>query len=250
MNRFQDKVVIVTGGAMGIGEATCESFAKEGAKVVIADINEMGKEVSDKLNSLGYDTMFVKTNVASEDEVKNLVNSTVSKYGKLDVMCANAGISPYKATIDHDKDDLEHIFSINTYGAYYCDKYAVMQMQKQGTPGAIVNTASMFSLVGRANSAGYAASKGAVKIITKSFALAHAAEGIRCNAVCPGVIETPLMKIVLQSPEHKQMAIDLHPIGRLGQAQEVANAILFLASDEASFITGTTIFVDGGYTAQ
>ncbi len=250
MARFQDKVVIVTGGARGIGEAACISFAKEGAKVAVADILDQGKEVADQLNAQGYDAIFVKTDVAKEEDVINLVNKTVEKYGKLDVMCANAGVSPYKPAVEHTKEDMDYAYGINLYGAFYCDKYAVIQMLKQGTKGAIVNTASVFSHVGRANSAAYASSKGGVKVLTQSFALAHSAQGIRCNAVCPGVIMTPMMEGILQNEEHYNIMVSMHPIGRLGKPQDIANAILFLASEEADFITGAYLCVDGGYTAQ
>ncbi len=248
MARFQDKVVVVTGGAMGIGEAACEAFAKQGAKVVIADCNDLGQGVSDRLNAQGFDTIYVETDVTKEEQVINLVNKTVEKYKKIDVMCANAGIGHYATPIDHTGDDFDRILDVNLKGAFYCNKYAAIEMLKQGK-GAIVNTASIGSYTGRPSQAAYCASKGGIKLLTQTMSRAYCAQGIRVNAVAPGVILTPLIEFLTQTPEHRQQMVDLHPIGRLGTPMEVANAMVFLASDEASFVTGAILPVDGGYTS-
>ncbi len=246
---FKDKVVVVTGGAMGIGETTCESFAKEGAKVVIADFNDLGKNVSERLNAQGFDTIFVNTDISKEDQVINLVQETIKKYGTLDIMCANAGIAPYKTPIDHTEEDFDKVIGTNLKGTFFCNKQAVIQMLKQENKGVIVNTGSLVSVAGRPNVLAYAASKGAVKMMTQTFALAYAESGIRVNCVCPSTIETPIMLQIVQDPEHLNRSRALHPMGRHGTPQEVADAILFLASDKSSFITGTVLMVDGGYTA-
>ncbi len=249
MKRFQDKVVIVTGGAMGIGEAIVEAYAREGAKVVIADINEQGHQVANDQNAQGFNVSFIKTDVSKESDVVHLVDETVKKHGSLDVMVANAGIAPFIMNVDHSEEDLSRIMSINVFGMYFCDKYAILQMMKQESRGTIVNMCSVFGLVGRPRSLGYSTSKGAVRSLTHCFALSHSSEGIRVNGICPGIIETKILKETVQSPEHYKMMVDLHPIGRLGKTSEVANAVLFLSSDDASFITGTLLCVDGGYTA-
>ncbi len=250
-NRFIDKVVIVTGGAHGIGEADVVSFVQEGAKVVIADIDEVaGKGLSDRLNTEGFDTLFVKADVTVEDQVSDLIEKTVEKYGKLDVMVANAGIGgTYAPPVDQTVEDLDLIYNINIKGVFLCNKHAAKQMLKQGTPGSIVNMGSIESILARPNTTPYNATKGAVKLMTQSFARAYAANGIRCNAVGPGVILTPMVEKLTQSPAHRQMMIDLHPLGRLGTPQDVANAVLFLASHESAFITGTCLMVDGGHCA-
>ncbi len=251
MKRFVDKVVIVTGGASGIGEAACISFAQEGAKVVVADINsDKGQKVSDEINAQGFNSVFFNCDVTKEAQVISLVDSTVNKFGRLDIMVANAGISMYKPPIDCTEEDLDNLYSINTKGVFFCDKHAVIQMLKQESRGTIVNTGSMCSVINRANTLPYNASKGAVKQITQTFALAYSAEGIRTNAVCPATIMTPILKQILQDPEHINRSLGMHPIGRHGEPQEAADAILYLASEQSSFITGHLLMVDGGYTAQ
>ncbi|MDP1420161.1 SDR family oxidoreductase [Peribacillus simplex] len=235
--RLENKVAIVTGGASGIGASTAQLFAEEGAKVVIADFADHGQAVSEELNGKGYDTLFVKTDVTNENDIKNMIEETVNKYGKLDIKFANAGIA---------RDGNIHV-DINLSGVFLSDKYAIEQMQKQSTGGAIVNTGSIHSHAGKPGVTAYSAAKGGVKLLTQTLGSTYAKDGIRVNAVCPGYIDTPL--IAQAQGEIRQGLIDLHPIGRLGRAEEVAKAVLFLASDDASFVTGTSLIVDGGYTA-
>ncbi|GEL04648.1 SDR family NAD(P)-dependent oxidoreductase [Rummeliibacillus stabekisii] len=246
-DRFKGKTVIVTGGASGIGEATVVEFAKEGANVVISDMSDKGQALSDQLNQDGYQTMFMKTNVTEEEEVQRLVEETVSKYGSLDVLFANAGIGA--ATLVHEMNyaDWKKVIDVNLNGVFLCNKYALAQMLKQEKGGAIVNNDSIHGFVGKPGVSAYAASKGGVKLLTQTATSEYAAKGIRINNVNPGYIDTPLLAGMPE--EAKQELIDLHPIGRLGRPEEVAKAVLFLASDDASFISGASLLVDGGYTA-
>lgn len=245
--RFENKVAIVTGGAGGIGGATVEALAAEGAKVVIADFADAAQKFSDELNANGLDTFFVKTDVTNEESIKNMVSQTVEKYGKVDLLVANAGIgldAPiHELPFEHWKKTL----SINLDGVFLADKYVIEQMLKQGTGGAIVNTGSIHGLVGKEGIIAYGASKGGVKLLTQSLGATYAKEGIRVNSVNPGYIDTPLLQ---QLPkEIYDQLVALHPIGRLGKAEEVAKTILFLLSDDASFFAGASLVMDGGYTA-
>ncbi|MBO0991965.1 SDR family NAD(P)-dependent oxidoreductase [Bacillus sp. SD088] len=246
-NRFSGKTVIVTGGASGIGEAAVIEFAKEGAKVVISDMSGHGQELSDKLNQDGYETSFTKVDVTAEDEVKGLVDDTVKKYGSLDVMFANAGIGGMTLVHETDFAEWKKIIDVNLHGVFLCNKYAIAQMLKQENGGAIVNNDSIHGVVGKLGVGAYSAAKGGVKLLTQTESAEYSSKGIRINNVNPGYIDTPLLANLPE--EAKQELINLHPIGRLGKAEEVAKAVLFLASDDASFITGASLLVDGGYTA-
>ncbi|NOU93718.1 SDR family oxidoreductase [Paenibacillus sp. LMG 31456] len=246
--RFENKVAIVTGGASGIGEETVRLFAAEGAKVVIADFSDRGTAVSQELNAQGHDTLFVKTDVTKEVDVQAMVKETVQKYGKLDILFANAGIANDAPAHELSYEQWQKTIDINLSGVFLCDKYAIEQMLAQGTGGAVVNCGSIHSHVGKSGVTAYASAKGGVKLLTQSLGITYAKEGIRVNAICPGYIDTPL--IAGRNEAINQHLISLHPIGRLGRPEEVAKAVLFLASNDASFITGTSLLVDGGYTAQ
>ncbi|WP_100012702.1 SDR family NAD(P)-dependent oxidoreductase [Lentibacillus sediminis] len=245
--RFRNKTIIVTGGASGIGEATVKEFAKEGANVVISDMSDKGESLSDQLNQDGYDTTFIKADVTKEDEVKSLVESTVDKYGSLDVLFANAGIGGMTLVHETDFTEWKKIIDVNLHGVFLCNKYAIAQMLKQENGGAIVNNDSIHGVVGKMSVGAYSAAKGGVKLLTQTETAEYAAKGIRINNVNPGYTDTPLLSDLPE--EAKQELINLHPIGRLGKPEEVAKAVLFLASDDASFITGASLLVDGGYTA-
>ncbi|MVP01340.1 SDR family NAD(P)-dependent oxidoreductase [Paenibacillus lutrae] len=246
--RFQDKVAIVTGGASGIGEATVRLFAQEGAKVVIADFSDRGQTVADELQAAGSDALFVKTDVTKEEDVKHMVAETVKQYGKLDILFANAGIAKDGPADQLSWEAWQKTIDINLSGVFLSDKYALEQMLAQGTGGAIVNCGSIHSHVGKAGVTAYASAKGGVKLLTQTLGIDYAQRGIRVNAVCPGYIDTPLIAGRTEAITNHLTA--LHPMGRLGRPEEVAKAVLFLASDDASFVTGTTLLVDGGYTAQ
>lgn len=244
---FNNKVVIVTGGASGIGEASAKLFAERGAHVVIADFSEHGQAVADALSKQGAKSLFVKTDVTNTAAVQRMVDETVAAFGRIDVLFANAGIAA-DAPIDQLSEAAwDRTIGINLTGVYLCDKYVIEQMLRQGG-GVIVNCGSIHSHVGKQGVTAYAAAKGGVKLLTQTLAIDYGARGIRVNAVCPGYIDTPLLKDV---PAEARHALEqLHPMGRLGRAEEVARAVLFLASDDASFVNGASLLVDGGYTAQ
>lgn len=246
--RFQDKVAIITGGASGIGAETVKLFVQEGAKAVIADFSEQGKKLSEELNAEGFDTLFLKTDVTKIDDLKKMVAETVSKYGHIDILFANAGIAKDAPAHELSLDGWQTTIDINLTGVFLSDKVVIEQMLTQGTGGVIVNCGSIHSHVGKGAVTAYAAAKGGVKLLTQTLGIDYAAKGIRVNAVCPGYIDTPLLA-GLSEAVHQHL-IGLHPMGRLGKPQEIAKAVLFLASEDASFITGTSLLVDGGYTAQ
>ncbi|KAB2752573.1 MULTISPECIES: SDR family NAD(P)-dependent oxidoreductase [Brucella] len=245
--RFGGKVAIVTGGASGIGEATVRAFVSEGANVVIADYSEHGQQLANELAGGTERAIFVKTDVTDTKAVQALIAKTVETYGRLDIMFANAGIAADGPIDELDETAWQKTIDINLTGVYLCDKYAIDQMRSQGG-GVIVNCGSIHSHVGKSGVTAYAAAKGGVKLLTQTLAIDYGAQNIRVNAVCPGYIDTPLLKDI--PDDKKQALVALHPIGRLGRAEEVASVVLFLASDESSFVTGASILVDGGYTAQ
>ncbi|WP_449414554.1 SDR family NAD(P)-dependent oxidoreductase [Ochrobactrum teleogrylli] len=245
--RFKGKVAIVTGGASGIGEATVRAFVREGANVIIADYADHGQQLADELAGEHQQAIFIKTDVTKTKAVQELIARTVENYGRLDIMFANAGIAADGPIDELDESAWQKTIDINLTGVYLCDKYAIDQMRSQGG-GVIVNCGSIHSHVGKSGVTAYAAAKGGVKLLTQTLAIDYGTQNIRVNAVCPGYIDTPLLKDI---PDDKKDAlVALNPMGRLGRAEEVASAVLFLASDESSFITGSSLMVDGGYTAQ
>ncbi|WP_175774311.1 SDR family NAD(P)-dependent oxidoreductase [Burkholderia anthina] len=245
--RFENKVAIVTGGASGIGEATVRAFAREGASVVIADLTDKGARLADDVIENGGRAVYIETDVTDSEAVQNLIARTVQIYGRVDIMFANAGIADDARIEQLDESAWKKTIDVNLTGVYLCDKYAIQHMHAQGG-GVIVNCGSIHSHVGKSGVTAYAAAKGGVKLLTQTLAIDYGQHNIRVNAVCPGYIDTPLLKNVPDA--QKQALAALHPMGRLGKADEVANAVLFLASDEASFINGSSLMVDGGYTAQ
>ncbi|MDR2872746.1 MAG: SDR family oxidoreductase [Xanthomonadaceae bacterium] len=247
MTRFKEKVVIVTGGASGIGLASVKGFAKEGARVAVVDFSDHGQTVADELKQAGTEAVFIKTDVADAASVRRMVDDTIKTFGRIDVLFANAGIAADGPIDQLGEDAWKRTIDINLTGVYLCNKYVIEQMLKQ-RGGAIVNCGSIHSHVGKGGVTAYAAAKGGVKLLTQTLAIDYGDKGIRVNAVCPGYIDTPLLQHI--PPEIKEVLKQLHPMKRLGDAEEVAQCVLFLASDEASFVTGSSLLVDGGYTAQ
>lgn len=247
--KFKDKIAIVTGGASGIGEATVRRFIEEGAKVVIADLSSRGAELAAELGKSGHAAHFVRTDVAREADVEALVRATVTQFGRLDIMVANAGIAQPGVPVEQlDLDRWQRMIDINLSGVFLSDKHAIAQMQRQRSGGAVVNVASVLGHVGMAGASAYNAAKGGVVNLTRSLGVAYAAHGIRVNAVCPGFIDTPLLNDIPEAARARLMAA--HPAGRFGRVEEIAGAILFVASDDASFMAGANLVVDGGFSAQ
>lgn len=250
--QLRDKVTVVTGGASGIGKATALAFSREGANVVVADISvEMGDEVVSMIKQVGGDAIFVKTDVSQAAQVQSLVQSTVNTYGRLDYACNNAGIEGLTAsTAECSEDNWDRTININLKGVWLCMKYEIPEMLKQRT-GTIVNIASAAGLVGFAGLPAYAASKGGIVQLTRTAALEYAKLGIRINSVCPGGIETPMIdRLSATNAGLEDPLSTAHPMGRLGKPEEIAQAVVWLCSDAASFVTGHPMVIDGGYVAQ
>jgi len=248
---LRDKVGIVTGGTSGIGRDAAVLFAKAGAKVVVAGRREAeGKETIDLVRAAGGEGLFVRTDVSKAADVHALVQKTVEKFGRLDIAFNNAGIEGnWMPIAEQSEEDWDRTIDINLKSVWLSLKYQIRQMLKQGGGGAIVNMASVAGLIGSAGAATYCASKHGVMGLTKAAALENARSGIRVNVVCPAVIETPMGERLFGEPEFKKFALGLHPIGRFGSPMEVAQAVLWMCSDRASFMTGQSLVLDGGFLA-
>jgi NAD(P)-dependent dehydrogenase (short-subunit alcohol dehydrogenase family) len=249
---FDGKVALITGGGVGIGRATALAFAREGAQVVIGNRNiESGAEVVAAIQDAGGKASFLRTDVSSEDDVKALVEHAVETYGRLDVAFNNAGVEGQGgSTAEETEENYHYVMDINVKGVWLAMKYQIPQMLKAGG-GSIVNNSSVAGLVGVPGAGIYAASKHAVMGLTKCAALDYAAHGVRVNAVAPAVIATSMAdRIFDRLGLSKEVLAAMHPIGRTGEVDDVANAVLYLCSDKASFVTGTSLCVDGGMTAQ
>lgn len=250
---FNEKVVIITGGSTGIGAATAQLFAREGASVVIADVNEtQGQATTQQIQQAGEKAIFIHCDVSNASQVQQMVQQTVSHFGRLDFAFNNAGIEGNLAPIaDQDPDAWNKVISVNLTGVFLCMKYQIPEILKNGK-GSIVNCASILGLVGFAGAGAYDAAKHGVIGLTQNAALEYSAAGIRINAVAPGFIETPMLERagILTSPDMRKMVESLHPIGRIGKAEEIAGAVAWLCSDYASFVTGHTLLVDGAYTSR
>jgi NAD(P)-dependent dehydrogenase (short-subunit alcohol dehydrogenase family) len=246
------KVALVTGAGSGIGRATALTFAREGAKVVVADIiAEGGEETVRMVKAAGGEALFVKTDVSKAAEVEALITKVVQTYGRLDCAFNNAGIEGvFVSTAECSEENWDRTLAINLKGVWLCMKYEIPQMLKQGG-GAIVNTASVAGLVGFAGLPAYVASKHGVAGLTKTAALEYAKAGIRVNAVCPGGISTPMTERLFKAqPQMAEAVAALEPVGRMGKPEEIAEAVVWLCSDAASFVTGHAMAVDGGMVAQ
>lgn len=247
---FKGKVAIVTGGSSGIGRATALAFAEKGAKVAVVDWKE-NDEVVDLIKELGSEAIFIKCDVSQTAEVQAMVAKTIAAFGRLDYAFNNAGIEGTQAnTYECTEENWDKTIAVNLKGIWLCMKYEIPEMLKQGK-GVIINCASVAGLVGFAGLPAYVASKHGIIGLTKTTALEYAKQGLRVNAVCPGVIQTPMIdRITGKTKETIEEFKGLEPIGRFGLPDEIANAVLWMCSDEASFVTGLAMAVDGGFVAQ
>jgi len=243
---LKGKFALVTGGASGIGRATALAFAREGARVVVADLASAGgKETVHLIKKMGGEAIAVKCDVSKAANVRAMVKKTVAAYGRLDCAFNNAGVGVIKSIVDCTEKEWDHLLSVNLKGTWLCMKYEIIQMLKQGS-GVIVNTASVLGLIGTQNYAPYIASKHGVVGLTKAAAMDCAHAGIRVNAVCPGSVLTPMFEPILDDPQLEDAIKKMHPLGRFAKPEEIAEAVIWLCSDAASFVTGTALPVDGG----
>ncbi|MDA4114354.1 MAG: SDR family oxidoreductase [Thaumarchaeota archaeon] len=248
--KLKDRVSIITGGNSGIGKATALLFAREGSKVVIAGRNaSRGREVMGAIKNGRGEAMFVKTDVSKSPEVRNLVETVIKRFGRIDILFNNAALSPVGTVLDTSEKEWSDVIGTNLTGTFLCTRYVLPHMIER-KKGVIINTGSINSLMAMKKEAAYDASKGGVLMLTRAVALDFAEFNIRANCICPGAIETPMLRDILnQAPDPEAAEADLarkHPLGRIGSPEDVANMALFLASDESSFVTGTAMPVDGG----
>ena len=251
LGKLEGKVAVITGAASGIGRATAQLFAREGAKVVLADWSEMqGQEVAAAIAGDGGAAVFVRVDVSSAEDVQRMVRTAVDTYGRLDVLFNNAGVEGEQApTADCTLENWDRVININLKGVFLGMKYAIPQMLKNGS-GSIINNASVAGIVGFAGVPAYCASKGAVIQLTKAAALEYAQQGIRLNVICPGVISTPMVERFIHENDEARKALEAaEPVGRFGTAEEVASLALYLAGDESAFCTGAPFIIDGGFVA-
>jgi NAD(P)-dependent dehydrogenase (short-subunit alcohol dehydrogenase family) len=252
MKRLDGKVVLITGVAAGIGRATANLFAKEGARIVGADVDEEGgKSIAEKIQAFGGSMTFVKADVSYESDIKALFEVT-QEMGGVDVLFNNAGIEVAKGLLDTSEEDWERNVSVNLKSVFFCCKYAIQQMKENGK-GVIINNSSVAGLVGSFSPA-YSAAKGGIIALTKALAADFGEYNIRVNCICPGAIETPMLERVIEfqgdPTEVRARRLKNYPLNRFGYPHEVAQTALFLASDESSFVTGAIIPVDGGFTSK
>jgi NAD(P)-dependent dehydrogenase (short-subunit alcohol dehydrogenase family) len=248
--QFSGKVAIVTGGTGSIGREIAALLGRQGARVLVADVSDDGSNVADLLVAQGCDAAFLRTDVSLEGDVERMVGWVMDRWQRLDVMVANAGIGGKGAADELTLSNWQRVMDVNLTSVFLCIKHAVPAMRLNGG-GSIVSTASVMGLVGPAGAVSYAATKGAIVNLTRAAAIDYAAENIRVNAVCPGHLESPTSVggAAARAADPRDL-LARYPMRRLGKPAEVANAIAFLASDAASFITGTSLVVDGGYSAQ
>lgn len=252
--RLEGKVAIITGGGVGMGRATVLRFLEEGAKVVVADINEETMAQTEALaREISPDILCVKTNITNEEDVKNVVARAVEAFGTVDVLFNNAGLNHAALLHETSVEDWDKVFAVNVKGMFLMCKH-VLPIMMEHKNGSIINTASPGALVGLRGIAAYCASKGAVPALTRSIAVDYAPYNIRANFICPGVILTEMTEKIIQSKpnpdEYREWYRTARPLGRFGEPVEIANAAVFLASDETPFMTGASIVADGGFTEQ
>lgn len=248
--RLKDKVVIITGGSQGIGKRIAEVFGEQGAKIVIADINdEVGIETAEKLKEQHIESLFVKTDVSDEESVINLINKTVSHFGGVDILINNAAATLRKSAEETSFEEWKRILGVNLDGAFLCSKYSIPKMRNRGG-GAIINMASWHADKTITRYAAYASSKGGMTALTRQMSLDYGKDNIRVNAVLPSTVDTPMFYETLNALPDPEQALketmEYQPLGRIGTADDIANAALFLASEESAFVSGHSLRVDGG----
>ena len=248
--RLEGKVAFISGGARGMGAVEARMFAREGAKVAIGDVLEEGSGVASEISQAGGGCIFVHLDVTSESQWQAAIDKTVAEYGRLDILVNNAGVSQWGLVHETSEEDWDHVMDINAKGVFLGTKVAIPAMMDSGG-GSIINISSQLGIVGtEMSSAQYQSSKGAVRLLTKTTAMQYAEHGIRCNSVHPGPINTPMTQQRRGDPGNYERMIARIPMGRYGESEEIANGVLYLASDESGWITGSELVIDGGWTAQ
>ena len=249
--RLEGRVAFISGGARGLGAAEARMFAQEGAKVVMGDIlDDDGHKVEAEINETDGEALFLHLDVTSEAEWQQAISATVARFGKLDVLVNNAGITPYGTGDDTTVEIWDRVMEINSKGVFLGTKTAIPEMKKAGG-GSIINISSIAGMVGSAFvQPVYHASKGAVRLLTKATAIQYANDGIRCNSIHPGPMMTPMTEFTRSDPDRYELSVARIPMGRFGEPEEVAHGALYLASDESSYVTGSELVIDGGVTAQ
>lgn len=251
MKSLEGKVALITGGASGIGRTTAEFYAREGARVLVSDVDqEGGKETAHRIESSGGQALFVEADVSNPSDCEDMVAAAVDQFGQLDIACNNAGIAGEENLIaDYSIEGWQQLVSINLSGVFYCMKYEIQVMLESGG-GSIVNISSILGKVGFAGAPAYVSSKHGVVGLTETAAVEYGKDNIRVNAVGPGFISTPMISAMEENEEAYQQLVNMHPIGRIGEPEEVAELIIWLSSDKASFVTGSYYPIDGGYLAR
>ncbi len=255
MGRVDEKTAIVTGGALGIGKATAERLAEEGAQVAVTDLkDDEGASVVADIEAVGGTARYWHMDVSDEDEVKRVFDEVAEAFGGIDVLVNNAGISgPDKPTHELTEEEWDEVMAVNEKGVFFCTKHAIPYMQEAGG-GSIINLSSIYGIISAPDIPPYHASKGAVRLMTKTDALEYAEDDIRVNSVHPGFIWTPLVEEYLSEQgdveKGREQLDELHPLGHVGEPKDIADGILYLASDESKFVTGSELVIDGGYTAR
>ena len=248
--RLENKVALISGGARGMGAVEAKLFAEEGAKVIIGDmLEDEGRKVEAEINEAGGECVFVRLDVTNEASWQEAVATAVQRFGKLDILINNAGIFRTSPVEETSSTEWDQVMDINAKGVFLGVKAAIPAMREAGG-GSIINLSSVAGLVGAAYSSAYSASKGAVRLFTKSTAIQYATDGVRCNSIHPGVIQTDMTKEAIADSQFKAQRLDPTPLARLGQPEDVAYGALYLASDESSFVTGAELVIDGGWIAQ
>ncbi len=252
--RLPDKVALITGSGSGIGRAMAQVFSKEGARVIVADYSEEGGQGTvDLVKAAGGEATFVRVDVTDAGSVRRMAEAAMAAYGRVDILCNNAGVGSTDTVINTDEATWDRVFAVDVKGVFLCSKYMLPHMIAAGK-GVVLNTASVAGLTGLVNRAAYCAAKGAVVTLTKAMALDHVGQGIRVNCICPGTVDTPwvagLMNQSADPEATRQALVARFPMGRLAEAEEIAMGALYLVSDESAYMTGSALVIDGGFLAR